>query len=138
MKSSHEEGFFLWEAMIVGICVLVMAGLAGLYVKAAELRAISAGQAAAMYLARAQISYAQSRLDRDGELPDNLEYQGEPGDLCQNGRQYQLHSSCRGDGDIWQIQVEVVWDEHGHEGQMVFARQLGRFKPLAAERDDPL
>ena len=124
---------------MVGLCVLVMAGLTGLYVKAAEMRAVSAGQVAAMYLARAQISYAQSRLDRDGELPDKLAYQGEPENLCQNGRQYQLHSSCRLDGEIWQIQVEVVWNEHGHEENMVFARQLGRFKPpMSAERDDPL
>lgn len=112
--------------------------MADLYVKAVMLKDISASQAPAVCLARAQFSYAQSRLEREGVLPAEMPYQGPADDLLQNGYEYQLNSICNRQDDGWQLQVEVIWNVRNNEKKMVFMRLLQRHKDLEAEGDDHL
>ena len=138
MKNNREAGFFLWETMLAGILLLVLAGSAGLYVRAAVLQDRAGCQAAAMYLARAQFSYAQGRLEQDGELPAKMMYQGPVDELVQNGCQYQVSSDCSPAGTGWQLQVEVVWHVQGKEERMVFMRRLEQRSERKPEGHDPL
>ena len=138
MKDSGEGGFFLWEALLVGMFLLVMAGAAGIYVKATELKNISSGQAAAIYLARAQISYAQSSLDQNGMLPSERPYLGATEDLDQNDIVYQVDSVCSKEGERWQLRVEIVWEVQGHEKKLDFTRTLAQHMPSGPKGDGPL
>lgn len=122
----RSGGFFLWEALLAGLFLLVMAGSAGLYAKAAEFREIADGRCAALLLARAQIAYAQSRLEQDGDLPPHMDYLGDAQDLQQNNILYRVSADSVPEGNVWQLQVNVVWEVHGHEADMEFARVLAR------------
>lgn len=136
MRRKSEAGFFLWEALLAGLLLLIMVGSAALYVKAAELKNIAAQQATALYLGRAQISYAQGRLNKEGVLPSELPYQGKEADLGQNGCSYQLRSYCQQEAGGWQLQVEISWEVRGHEEKLVFVRWLAPHSQ--SKGDNPL
>lgn len=137
MRCDKEDGFFMWETLLAGLFIVLMAGSLGLYVKAAELKEFADGQGAAVFLARAQISYAQSRLDQEGKLPAQMPYLGEEKDLEQNHVRYHVAGRSSQEGDMWQLEVEVSWEMKGHEKKVVFSRQLGRNVPQKAAGSNP-
>lgn len=104
-----------------------MAAAAGLYVRAAELQAAAAVEGRADYLARAQVSYAQSMLDRDGTLPQDMDYLGAGEDLQANDVCYEVKGrAVADDKGLWQLQVVVSWTVNSRTGQQEYHRYLAK------------
>lgn len=132
MRGDKESGYFMWETLMAVLFIMLMAGGMGLYIKAAELKTFADGQGAAVFLARAQISYVQSKLDQEGDLPAQMPYLGEERDLEQNHIRYHVDSKSRKADNMWQLEVEVSWEMKENEKKVAFVRQLGRYVPQKA------
>ena len=129
MQANKQAGFFLWEAILLSIVLLGMAAAAGMYMRAAQLQSVSAAEGRADYLARAQISYAQAVLDKEGRLPQRMGYLGDRQDLEQDGITYNLSGEAAADDDgLWELQVEVSWEANGREGKQEYRRCLAVHK----------
>lgn len=126
MAENRQAGFFLWETMVLSLLLMAMAVTAGMYVKAAEVKAATAAQAGADFIARAEFAYAEARLERNGSLPERMDYLGESGDLRQNGICYEVDARALAEGRLWQLTVDVSWEaEHGY-GRQAYKRYLAR------------
>lgn len=137
LPRSSEGGFFLWDTLLAGLFLLFMAGAIGLYARAMTVKSVAGEQATAIFLARAQISYAQYRLEQDASLPAVLPYLGDAQDLVQNGRHYRVESICSTGDDSYQLQVTVSWEVQGRVEKVEFRHVLGRHAPKEAARDRP-
>lgn len=127
----------MWETLMAALFIMLMAGSIGLYIKAAELKNFADGQGDAIFLARAQIAYVQSKLDREGNLPAQMPYLGKAKDLEQNNISYRVNSKSKEENAMWQLEVEVFWEMRGNEKKVVFKRQLGRYVPQKAAGCNP-
>lgn len=129
MKSDEQAGFFLWETILLSVLLLAMTAAAGLYVRAAEMQAAAAVEGRADYLARAQFSYAQSILDRDGTLPRDMDYLGAGEDLLANDARYEVKGRAVADDEgLWQLQVVVSWTAKDRTGGQEYSRYLGKHR----------
>lgn len=129
MKNNKQEGFFLLETILLSMLLLAMAASAGMYMRAAQLKYAVAIEGRADYLARAQISYAQAVLDKEGRLPQRMDYWGDKHDLQLNGINYQLNGEAAADDKgLWQLQVEVSWEANGRQGKQEYKRCLAKHK----------
>jgi len=128
LQNKRQAGFFLWETMLLSIVLLAMAAGVKLYVQAAEMHAIEAAEARADYLARAQISYAQALLERDGKLPPSMDYLGAQEDLQLNGMRYRVTAETLEDHGLWQLLVKVFWEVKGRDGKQEYRRCLVRYQ----------
>lgn len=126
MQHCREAGFFMWETLLSGLFLLLMAGSIGLYARAITLKSAAAEQNTAIFLARAQIAYAQSRLDTEGKLPAEFMYLGDEQDLLKDNIHYQVTSKVSDLGGIYQLQVIVSWEVQGRAKQAEFSRMLGK------------
>ena len=127
MNDDRQAGFFLWETILLSVFLLAMAATAGLYMRAAQLQSITAAEGRADYLARAQITYAQAVLDRDGRLPMQMGYLGDAQDLTLNGIVYLLRGEAVSDEQgLWQLEVEISWEANGRTGKQEYKRCLAR------------
>ena len=129
MQANKQAGFFLWETILLSIVLLAMTAAAGMYMRAAQLQAVSAVEGRADYLARAQISYAQAALDKEGSLPQQMDYLGGQQDLQQNGIVYNISGEAAADDDgLWMLQVKVSWETNGKAGEQEYKRSLSAHK----------
>ena len=129
MQANKQAGFFLWETILLSIVLLAMTAAAGMYIRAAQLQAVSAVEGRADYLARAQISYAQAVLDKEGRLPQQMDYLGDKQDLQQDGIAYNLSGEAAVDDDgLWTLQVKVSWETNGKAGEQEYKRCLAAHK----------
>lgn len=129
VNDDRQAGFFLWETILLSIFLLAMAAAAGMYMRAAQLQSIAAAEGRADYLARAQMSYAQAVLDRDGRLPAQMDYLGDAQDLTLNGIVYVLRGEAVSDErGLWQLAVEISWEAKGRAGMQEYKRCLARHK----------
>ena len=129
MKDNRQAGFFLWETVLLSTLLLTMAAAAGMYMRAAQLQSADAVEGRADYLARAQISYAQAQLDKEGQLPQWMDYWGDAQDLHLNGTDYKLNGEAEVDErGIWQLQVEVSWETNGRQGKQTYKRCLAKHR----------
>lgn len=128
LPNSKQAGFFLWETMLLSIFLLVMAGGVGMYLQAAQLRVTEAVEGRADYLARAQMSYVQALLQREGRLPDQLDYLGEEEDLRPNDSLYQMQTVVVEDNGLWQVMITVFWEAGGRYGKQEYTRCLVRYR----------
>lgn len=127
MNDDRQAGFFLWETILLSVFLLAMAAAAGMYMRAAQLQSLSAAEGRADYLARAQISYAQAFLDRDGYLPKQMDYLGDAQDLELNGIVYVLQGEAVSDErGLWQLAIAVFWEANGRTGKQEYKRCLAR------------
>ncbi|SHK93303.1 hypothetical protein SAMN05216582_12524 [Selenomonas ruminantium] len=136
-SSQAQEGYFMLETLLTGVFLLLMASSLGLYAKAVSVKNTAAEQTAAVFLARAQISYAQCRLDRDGILPPDLPYLGNEQDLRQNNRTYQIESHISQKGRHYELQVTVRWEVQGCDKNVAFKRVLSRHEVQAGTGNRP-
>ena len=129
MQANKQAGFFLWETILLSIVLLAMTAAAGMYMRAAQLQLVSAVEGRADYLARAQISYAQAVLDKEGRLPQQMDYLGDKQDLQQDGIAYNLSGEAAVDDDgLWTLQVKVSWETNGKAGEQEYKRCLAAHK----------
>ena len=129
MQANKQAGFFLWETILLSIVLLAMTAAAGMYMRAAQLQLVSAVEGRADYLARAQISYAQAVLDKEGALPQQMDYLGDKQDLQQNGIAYNISGKAVADDDgLWELQVKVSWEANGRQGEQEYRRCLAAHK----------
>jgi len=129
MNRDKQAGFFLWETILLSLFVLTMAAAAGLYVRAAQLQGAAAAEVRADYLARAQISYSQAVLDKDGYLPTQMAYWGDAQDLVQNGTEYMVSGEAAADDKgLWQLLVTVTWEANGQTRRQEYRRCLAKHK----------
>ncbi|WP_026765933.1 hypothetical protein [Selenomonas ruminantium] len=129
MNRDKQAGFFLWETILLSLFVLTMAAAAGLYVRVAQLQGAAAAEVRADYLARAQISYSQAVLDKDGYLPTQMAYWGDAQDLVQNDTEYMVSGEAAADDKgLWQLLVTVTWEANGRTGRQEYRRCLARHK----------
>ncbi len=129
MQANKQAGFFLWETILLSIVLLAMTAAAGMYMRAAQLQAVSAVEGRADYLARAQISYAQAVLDKEGSLPQQMDYLGDQQDLQQDGIVYNISGEAAADDDgLWMLQVKVSWETNGKAGEQEYKRSLSAHK----------
>ena len=129
MQENKQAGFFLWETILLSIVLLAMTAAAGTYMRAAQLQSVSAVEGRADYLARAQISYAQAMLDKEGGLPQRIDYLGDKQDLQQDGIAYNLSGEAAVDDDgLWTLQVKVSWETNGKAGEQEYKRCLAAHK----------
>lgn len=126
LREDKQAGFFLWETMLVSIVLLAMAGAVGLYAQAALLRQTEAVAGQADYLARAQISYAQAVLARDGALAATMEYLGDSEDLQLNNTRYHVKTETVEEAGLWQMTITVSWEANGRYGEQEYKRYLVR------------
>lgn len=125
MQANKQAGFFLWETILLSIVLLAMTAATGMYMRAAHLQSVSAVEGRADYLARAQISYAQAMLDKEGGLPQRIDYLGDKQDLQQDGIAYNLSGEAAVDDDgLWTLQVKVSWETNGKAGEQEYKRCL--------------
>ena len=125
MQANKQAGFFLWETILLSIVLLAMTAATGMYMRAAHLQSVSAVEGRADYLARAQISYAQAMLDKDGGLPLRIDYLGDKQALQQDGIAYNLSGEAAVDDDgLWTLQVKVSWETNGKAGEQEYKRCL--------------
>lgn len=125
MQVNKQAGFFLWETILLSIVLLAMTAATGMYMRAAHLQSVSAVEGRADYLARAQISYAQAMLDKEGCLPQRIDYLGDNQDLQQDGIAYNLSGEAAVDDDgLWTLQVKVSWETNGKAGEQEYKRCL--------------
>lgn len=125
MQANKQAGFFLWETILLSIVLLAMTAATGMYMRAAHLQSVSAVEGRADYLARAQISYAQAMLDKEGCLPQRMDYLGDKQDLQQDGIAYNLSGEAAVDDDgLWTLQVKVSWETNGKAGEQEYKRCL--------------
>ena len=125
MQANKQAGFFLWETILLSIVLLAMTAATGMYMRAAHLQSVSAVEGRADYLARAQISYAQAMLDKEGGLPQRMDYLGDKQDLQQDGIAYNLSGEAAVDDDgLWTLQVKVSWETNGKAGEQEYKRCL--------------
>ena len=129
MQANKQAGFFLWETILLSIVLLAMTAATGMYMRAAHLQSVSAVEGRADYLARAQISYAQAMLDKEGGLPQRMDYLGDKQDLQQDGIAYNLSGEAAVDDDgLWTLQVKVSWETNGKAGEQEYKRCLAAHK----------
>ena len=129
MQANKQAGFFLWETILLSIVLLAMTAATGMYMRAAHLQSVSAVEGRADYLARAQISYAQAMLDKEGGLPQRIDYLGDKQDLQQDGIAYNLSGEAAVDDDgLWTLQVKVSWETNGKAGEQEYKRCLAAHK----------
>lgn len=128
LQNEKQAGYFLWETMLLSIFLLTMTAAVNLYVQAAKLQAVEAVEGRADYLARAQISYAQALLSRDGKLPPQMYYLGDAEDLQQNDSRYQVVADAVEDSGLWQLAVTVSWEANGSYGKHEYRRCLVSYK----------
>lgn len=129
MRSDEQAGFFLWETVLLSILLLAMTTAVGLYVRAADMQTAAAVEGYADYLARAQISYAQSMLERDGELPKDMDYLGAGEDLLANDVRYEVKGRAVADDEgLWQLQVVVSWEAKSRAGRQEYKRFLAKHR----------
>lgn len=129
MQANKQAGFFLWETILLSIVLLAMTAAAGMYMRAALLQSISAVEGCADYLAQAQIAYAQALLDKEGCLPQHMDYLGDKQDLQQNGIAYNLNGKAVADDDgLWELQFKVSWTANGRQGEQEYKRCLSAHK----------
>ena len=125
MQANKQAGFFLWETILLSIVLLAMTAATGMYMRATHLQSVSAVEGRADYLARAQISYAQAMLDKEGGLPQRIDYLGDKQDLQQDGIAYNLSGEAAVDDDgLWTLQVKVSWETNGKAGEQEYKRCL--------------
>ena len=126
MADDRQAGFFLWETVVLSFLLMAMAVTAGMYVKAAEVKTATAAQGGADFIARAEFAYAESWLERNGSLPESMNYLGDSDDLQQNGIRYEVTAQALAKDGLWQLTVEISWEaEHG-QGRRVYKRYLAR------------
>ena len=129
MQANKQAGFFLWETVLLSIVLLAMTAAAGMYMRAAQLQSVSAVEGRADYLARAQISYAQAVLDKEGCLPQQMDYLGDQQDLQQDGIAYNLSGEAAADDDgLWELQFKVSWEANDRTGEQEYKRCLAAHK----------
>ena len=129
MQANKQAGFFLWETILLSIVLLAMTAAAGMYMRAAQLQSVSAVEGRADYLARAQISYAQAVLDKEGRLPQQMDYLGDKQDLQQDGIAYNLSGEAAADDDgLWELQFKVSWEANDRTGEQEYKRCLAAHK----------
>ena len=125
MQANKQAGFFLWETILLSIVLLAMTAATGMYMRAAHLQSVSAVEGRADYLARAHISYAQAMLDKEGCLPQRMDYLGDKQDLQQDGIAYNLSGEAAVDDDgLWTLQVKVSWETNSKAGEQEYKRCL--------------
>ena len=129
MQANKQEGFFLWETILLSVVLLAMTAAAGMYMRAAQLQSVSAAEGRADYLARAQISYAQAVLNKEGCLPQRMDYLGDKQDLQQDGIAYNLSGEAAADDDgLWELRFKVSWEANGRTGEQEYKRCLAAHK----------
>lgn len=125
MRNEKQAGFILWETILLSIFLCAMVSATGLYVRAVQLQQVAAMESCADYLARAQISYAQAKLDNEGCLPPRMEYMGDIQDLQPNDVRYMVNGEAVLDDDgVWQLQIQVVWTKDGRQEMQKYQRCL--------------
>jgi len=125
VQNEKQAGFFLWETILLSIFLCTMVSATGLYIRAVQLQQAAAVESCADYLARAQISYAQAKLDNEGRLPPRMEYWGDIRDLQPNDVRYMVNGEAVLDDEgVWQLQIQVFWTKDGRQEIREYQRCL--------------
>lgn len=126
MKADKQQGYFLWEVLLLSLLLMFMAAGAGLYVQAVRLKNTGDAVGTACFLAQSQLAYLQAELDRTGTLPAQSAYLGAPAEMRRPKLTYQVSSQQQRHGAVWQAVVAVSWEGRGTNGRREFSRSLAR------------
>lgn len=132
MLVDRQRGFFLLEALVAGLSLLVMASCFLLYARSVELGVADGCRVRAVFLARAQFAAAQADANGGRLSQGSYPWQGLAEDLQDSKAAYQVEtevSGLEGNGEgtgLYKVMVHVAWQGKAVKGQLDLEREVVR------------
>ena len=125
-RSQPEKGYFLLEAIFLGIIVLAMTSGMLIYVQSRLANAEDGCRMQAAYLARYQIAAAEEKMSRGNVGADSLPWLGRDEDLQLGEVTYQVISNLSPYKDGKLLRVTVHWHKTDREGEVKLEKVIVR------------
>ena len=120
-----ERGFFLVDVLALCCIVAAFASCIGLFRMSAQMRHGAAMRVAATYLAETQIGCLEELAWHEALREDEYPWQGEPGDLHQQGADFNVRAFVRErHGDVCRVEAITQWTRDGRREEVALERLI--------------
>ncbi len=121
----EENGWFMMDAAALCFILMALAGTLGMYQSSLNSRNAAAMRMAAMHIAETQCSYLEEQAYSGCLSNGNIQWQGRPEDLTQNGIPMEVHTLITpGEEPLQQIEIKVTWNLKGKEESFLLERSV--------------
>ena len=125
---NSEAGFFLQEAILLGILLVFMAGALLAYERAARMEVQEACHMQAIFMAKEQLANMEARADAGTLTAGDCGWLGDPGRLVTDQGQFSVRATASPMefADAYHVVVYATWQSCGDTGEISMERGMYR------------